>query len=168
MRVRLTKRGNREIAPEFAPDKKHLKTISNILKTTAGCLGGLTNAAASFNKLKSADVSCDGKLGGKGFVRDITDLRKAFFEACDKVSDIYDCLYDETKAPHWSSKPKEIEEEIEEIKEVKDDNGDQFEYLIDKVEKENNPVDVEEDKFNKDDDKDEKKKDKFKLEEHIG
>lgn len=170
MRVRITKRANREIG-DFAPNKKNLKVISKILRSTAVGLGLVNSAAAKFNQLKSAEISPDGKLGGKGFVREISEVRKAYFDVCDKLSDIYDCLYDECKAPHWNDKEieKEIEEEVEETKEFIN-NSENSEFLIDKVDKELHPEkyaeDEKEDEGEEDTESEKDKKEKF--EQHIG
>lgn len=164
MRVRLTKRAssNREIG-SFSPQKKNLKVISKILRSTAVGLGLVNSAASKFNQLKSAEISPDGKLGGKGFVREITAIRKAYFDVCDKLSDIYDCLYDECKAPHW--KDEEVIEKVDEVQEfVKEE--DQSEFLIDQINRKMHP-----DKYEEEDDDEEEKESSDqnkKLEPHIG
>lgn len=118
MRNRLTKKSSRNLK-NFSPNKKHLKILSKILRSTAVGLGVINSASSRFNKIKSVDVSPDGMLGGMGYSRKITELRKSFLEICDSLSDIYDCLYDECNAPHWN---EELKKEIEETKDIIEDD----------------------------------------------
>ena len=64
-------------------------------------MGHAISASNTFAKIKSADVSPDGSLGGKGYIQKIADMRRAYMNAVEALSALSDTLHDEIKAPHW-------------------------------------------------------------------
>ena len=54
-------------------------------------------------KLKAADISPDGSLGGKGYIAKIAEMRRAYMNCVEALSALSDTLYDEIRAPHWAA-----------------------------------------------------------------
>lgn len=96
---------------------KNLRDLAKILHLTAISLGNLHNATVRFSKIKSRNVSPDGKLGGHGYVKKIKDIRSGYNQATEVVSDILDTLHDECRANHWriDSKKTKMTEQIDEL-----------------------------------------------------
>jgi len=93
---------NRAIVPEFNYSPRNLKPLARILRATLAALGFTCSALTSFSKLKSATVSPDGNLGGKGYILKISDMRRQFINCLEALSSLSDTLYDEVNAPHWA------------------------------------------------------------------
>jgi hypothetical protein len=108
-------------------------------------LGHALAAYRHFSRLKSATVSPDGQLGGRGYVMGITDIRKKLYDACESLSAISDTLYDEISAPHWKPKLAQLSENdaedvqrfVEESQDVMADPEDEAEEEIKEIEEEN-------------------------------
>tara|TARA_B100000745_G_scaffold300398_1_gene254225 strand:+ start:8273 stop:8848 length:576 start_codon:yes stop_codon:yes gene_type:complete len=106
-----------------------LKKLTKILWHLSVCLGHLGTGTNLFTRVKSIHISPDGRLGGRGYDKAITDLRKELYDAIEKVSAAQDTLYDEISAPHWKPKIKDlskedqedVEEMIGDVKEIRDD-----------------------------------------------
>jgi len=90
----------REIG-EFQFRQSLLKPLSACLRSTLMAMGHALSASNTFAKIKSADVSPDGALGGKGYIQKIADIRRAYMNVVEALSAVSDTLYDEIKAPHW-------------------------------------------------------------------
>lgn len=101
-------------------DPENLKDLVEIFHLTASSLDHLYNAASNFSKLKSRDVSPDGKLGGKGYVKTIKEIRAGYHEAVEILSDLCDTLHDECLGDQWKvqAQPQEIKEMIDESEEL--------------------------------------------------
>lgn len=117
---------------EFEYDPKHLKPLSKVLWQLSCSLGHLISAHSSFTKMKATRISPDGKLGGKGYIQPITDIRTSMTECIESMSSIVDTLDDEVRGPHWTSDEgmseddqEEIEETIDEAEEVRE-NPEEF------------------------------------------
>lgn len=109
----------REIGEDFQFRPKYLKPLSLTLRATLMAMGHALSAQNTFAKVKSADVSPDGSLGGKGYIQKIADMRRAYMNVVEALSALSDTLYDELKAPHWHPEsvtggPRE-REEVQEI-----------------------------------------------------
>ena len=92
----------RKIQKDFNYSPKNMKPLAEVLRSSAAALGHLLSAQNKFTKIKSAKISPDGSLGGKGYIMKISDIRKQLFNAAEALSAISDTLYDEVNAPHWS------------------------------------------------------------------
>ena len=92
----------RKIPPDYNYNPKKRKALAKVLRATSAALGHSLSAYSTFTKIKSADVSPDGCLGGKGYVFKINEMRKAYMNAVEALSALSDSLYDEVQAPHWS------------------------------------------------------------------
>lgn len=93
---------NREIGEDFAFKVKYLKPLSITLRATLMAMGHAISAQNTFAKIKSADVSPDGNLGGKGYIQKVADMRRAYMNVVEALSALSDTLHDEIKAPHWN------------------------------------------------------------------
>jgi hypothetical protein len=92
---------------EFKFDAKNLKPLTAVLRAGLLSMGHALSAQAIFTRIKSAQVSPDGSLGGKGYIQKIPDMRRQLMNVCEALSSLTDTLYDEVKAPHWNPKTDE-------------------------------------------------------------
>ncbi len=109
----------RAIVPEFNYSPKNLKPIAKVLRATLAALGFTCSALTAFSKIKSATISPDGNLGGKGYILKISDIRRQYVNCLEALSSLSDTLYDEINAPHWALMSRqESPDEKEEMKEI--------------------------------------------------
>lgn len=92
----------REIGRDHNYSPKNVKNLARILRATLAALGYSLAAYNQFAKVKSAKVSPDGNLGGKGYIQKIVDMRKQYMNCVEALSAISDTLHDEVNGPHWS------------------------------------------------------------------
>jgi hypothetical protein len=112
----------REIGEEFVFRAKHLKPLAQTLRSSLMAMGHAITAYNAFTRIKSADVSPDGNLGGKGYIQKIADMRRQYMNVVEALSALSDTLYDELNAPHWhpaaeGGGPRERDE----VREIMDD-----------------------------------------------
>ncbi len=81
-----------------------LKPLAKMLWAMSVSLGHALTAYRQFTRLKSSAISPDGKLGGRGYVMDVRQIRQQLYAACEALSTISDTIHDEITGPHW--KPK--------------------------------------------------------------
>jgi hypothetical protein len=113
---------NREITPDYAFNAKNIKPLAECLWSTTVAMGHVLSAQAKFTRIKSATVSPDGSLGGRGYIQKIQDMRRAYMNAVESLSALSDTLYDEIRAPHWAAISRQSDPEFrEELKEIMDD-----------------------------------------------
>jgi len=93
----------REIINGFEFDPAKLKPLAKCLRATLMSLGHAQGAYHDFTKLKSAIISPDGNLGGKGYIQRITDMRRQYMNVSEALSALSDTIYDEINAPHWAA-----------------------------------------------------------------
>lgn len=85
-------------------------------------MGHTLSAHETFARIKSAQVSPDGSLGGKGYIQKIPDMRRQLMNCVEAMSSFTDTLYDEIKAPHWNPAVKEQgKRERDEVKDIMND-----------------------------------------------
>lgn len=122
----------REISADYKFDPINLRPLAQTLRATLMALGHATSAYNQFTKIKSARVSPDGSLGGRGYIQKIAEMRRAYMNCVEALSAISDTIYDEVNAPHWNpalagqdprerQKVQEIMEGVEEIREDPED-----------------------------------------------
>jgi len=119
----------RKISPDFAFNPRNTKPLARVMRSTNAALGHSMSAYAIFTKLKSADVSPDGSLGGKGYIQKIAEMRRAYMNVVEALSALSDTLYDEIRAPHWAAVSRqedpeerdEVEQIVEDAMEIKED-----------------------------------------------
>ena len=121
----------REIGSEYKYEPKHLKPLAETLRAALAALGHAMRAYTIFTKIKSATVSPDGSLGGKGYIQKIQDMRRQLMNAIEVLSSITDTLYDEAKAPHWNpalanedNGPREREEVVDILNDAEEIKSD--------------------------------------------
>ena len=135
----------RDIPKDHAYDAKALKPMAKALWASSVALGHCLTAYRQLSRLKSATVSPDGLLGGRGYVMPVQDMRKKLFAACEALSGISDTLFDEISAPHWKPKLAQLDENsaedverfVEESQEVMENPEEEAEEKMDAIEKEN-------------------------------
>jgi hypothetical protein len=126
---------------EFRP--KNIKPLAETLRATLLALGHALSAYTSFTRIKSAQVSPDGALGGKGYIQKIAEMRRAYMNACEALSALSDTLYDEIHAPHWDpayqaqdarerDKVQDIMQDVEELRRDPEAKAEEEEEKMDK------------------------------------
>ena len=132
----------REILESFEFKRGKLKPLAKTLRAGLAALGHAQSAYSTFVKIKSATVSPDGSLGGKGYIQKIAEMRRQMMNAIEALSSFTDTIYDEVNAPHWSPKAavhdprerekvKEILEDAEEIREDPEEWAEEEEANMD-------------------------------------
>lgn len=113
---------DRTLYPDYAFDPRKAKVLAKVLRATTAALGHSLAGYEQFSKLKSGDISPDGKLGGKGYIQKIPEMRRAYMNVVEALSALSDTLYDEVRAPHWTaiSRQKTPQEQAEVKKIVQD------------------------------------------------
>jgi len=119
----------RRIGPDYAFDPKKAKALAKVLRATTASMGHAMSAYGKFAKLKSADVSPDGSLGGKGYIQKIADMRRQYMNVVEALSALTDTIYDEVRAPHWAAVSRqedpeeryEVEQIVQDAEEIKED-----------------------------------------------
>lgn len=112
----------REIGEDFQFDAKNIKPLAIALRATLAAMGHALSAYDTFTRVKSARVSPDGALGGKGYIQKIADMRRQYMNAIEALSSISDTLHDEINAAHWNPALKEQSpREREEVKNLMTD-----------------------------------------------
>lgn len=138
----------RRITPDFAFDPKRTKSLARVLRATTAALGHSMSAYSIFTKIKSADISPDGSLGGKGYIQKIAEMRRAYMNCMEALSALSDTLYDEIRAPHWSAISRqqdpedreEVEQIVEDALEIKKDPEGWAEDQEEQMDEENEDV----------------------------
>lgn len=119
----------RDITGDYKFNPAHLKPLARTLKATLMALGHSLSAYNHFTKIKSARISPDGALGGKGYIQKIAEMRRQYMNCAEALSSLSDTLYDEINAPHWNpaieaQDPRErqqVQDIMEGVEEIKDD-----------------------------------------------
>lgn len=120
----------REIPEDADYDVSKLKHLKKILHNVNIAVGNLTGATKEFSLLKGPDISPDGMLGGKGYIKTVREIKEALATAVHTLADVGDTLVDELNNPKWGIKDKELEKiekekaEIDEQAEEVDENLD--------------------------------------------
>lgn len=115
----------RNIPKDHPYDPRSLKPMAKTLWATSVSLGHALTAYRHMARLKSATVSPDGMLGGRGYVMNVADMRKRLYDACESLSAITDTLHDEISAPHWQPRLAELDEnEAEDIERFVEESQD--------------------------------------------
>ena len=104
----------RSIPKEHPFDPKALKPMAKTLWACSVALGHALTAYRHFTRLKSATVSPDGRLGGRGYVMAMQEVRQKLYNCCEALSSVSDTLHDEISAPHWKPKLAMLDESDQE------------------------------------------------------
>jgi hypothetical protein len=120
----ITPPSKREIPEENQFNKEKSKSLSEVLNHCMIALENTSGAYGIFAKLNSVEISPDGKLGGRGYIQNIVDIRRQLTNIIEALSSISDTLFDEVHANHWKivEERKQVEREKEGIPEGQDQN----------------------------------------------
>lgn len=126
-------------------DPKALKPLARMLFSTSVALGHAVASYKEFTRLKSARISPDGMLGGRGYVLKVKDVRAKLQQACELLSAVTDTVHDEMNAPHWQpsleglgeNDAEDVTEFMDEAEEVLRDPESFGEKELDEIEKKN-------------------------------
>lgn len=100
----------RNIPQDHPFEPRALKPMAQALWAASVAHGHALTAYRHISRLKSATVSPDGMIGGRGYIMKMADMRKRLYEACESLSAITDTLHDEIAAPHWKPKLAQLDE----------------------------------------------------------
>lgn len=121
----------REMSSGFKFKPGNLKPLATSLRASLAALGHAMSAYQTFSKIKSARVSPDGALGGKGYIAKIADMRRQYMNVVEALSALTDTIYDEVNAPHWDPSIREqdprerekVQEIMNDAEEIREDPG---------------------------------------------
>lgn len=113
----------RRIPADFVFKKNAHKALAKTMRSSLSAMGHALSAYHTFTKIKSADVSPDGALGGRGYIQKVAHMRRAYMNVAEALSALSDTIYDEINAPHWQDAgvTKEIKAIVEEAEEIRED-----------------------------------------------
>jgi len=92
----------RDRSKSFEYDGGQLEPLAECLLSTTAAMAHAMRAYERFNNVRSSEVSPDGKLGGRGYIQNIKEMRKQFTNIVEALSSISDTIYDEIQAPYWA------------------------------------------------------------------
>lgn len=132
----------RNIPKDHEFEAKALKPLAQALWASTVALGHTLTAHRHLSRIKSATISPDGHLGGRGYVMKLADMRQKLYEASEALSAISDTIHDELNAPHWKPKLAQLDESdqedvsrfVEEARDVMDDPEADAEEESDEIE----------------------------------
>jgi len=124
---------NREGMNGFKFKEKGIKSIASTYKNLAQAFMFLIKANNTFASCKSSQISPDGKLGGKGYIIPIKDIRGSMSQLTNVLSELLDTFHDEVNSPYWKKTTVENYPSIQGLLEEAED-------LIDKAEEEEEEV----------------------------
>lgn len=135
----------RDIPKSFTYNPKELKPLARMLMAMSVSLGHALTAYREFTRLKSAGISPDGMLGGRGYVMKVPDVRAKLQQACELLSAVSDTIHDEVNAPHWQPRladlgandAEDVTEYIHESEKILKDPEKYSEKDLDEVEERN-------------------------------
>lgn len=115
----------RDIPSDFEFKETYLQPLSRVMWGLSVAMGHLVTSHSKFTKLKAVNISPDGKLGGKGYIQSIKDMRRDLSEAIETVSESIDTIHDEIRADHWKEGFSELsDEDREEVEETVEEAED--------------------------------------------
>lgn len=132
----------RNIPKDHEFQARALKPLSKALWASTVALGHALTAYRHLSRLKSATVSPDGLMGGRGYVMKLSEMRQKLYEASEALSSISDTIFDEINAPHWKPKlaqldagdKEDVERFIEEAQDVMENPEAEAEEEIKEIE----------------------------------
>lgn len=136
---------NRDIPPDHPFNPKALRPLSKSLWASSVALGHALTAYRFLSRLKSPEISPDGRMGGRGYVMEMQAMRQKLYDACEALSAISDTLHDEIHAPHWKPRlaqlddntKEDVERFIEESQNILANPEEDAEEEIEEIEKAN-------------------------------
>jgi hypothetical protein len=117
---------SRALPQNYEYNPKAKKPLAKVLWSVSVAMGHLVSAHSTFCKIKAVSISPDGKLGGKGYIQDIREMRKALTEGIETLSAVQDTLNDELRGAHWNADNLEISTQDEAAAEEMMSESDQI------------------------------------------
>ena len=113
----------RRVPADYVFKKRAQKELAKTMRSSLSAMGHALSAYHTFTKIKSAEMSPDGALGGRGYIQKVAHMRRAYMNVVEALSALSDTLYDEINAPHWGdiSSSKELKNIVEDAEEIRDD-----------------------------------------------
>jgi hypothetical protein len=135
----------RNIPKDHPFEPRALKPMAKGLWAASVSLGHALTALRYLSRIKSATVSPDGMLGGRGYVMQVPEMRKTLQSAIEGLSSITDTLHDEMAAPHWKpqlanldqNEAEDIENFVQRSRDILDDPEQEADDEATKIEEEN-------------------------------
>jgi hypothetical protein len=97
-------------APPY--DTEKVGVIINMAAYARLVLGTLSKGLDEINSVNSDAISPDGKLGGRGYVMAVREIKQKLIEMITGLSDIRDTFTDELKNPGWGLSKEQIDAAI--------------------------------------------------------
>ena len=105
----------REGLEGFAFKDKGIRSVATTYKQLAESFMLLTKANNMFSSCKSSEISPDGKLGGKGYILPIKDIRAMLNATLSAMSELIDTFHDEVNSPYWKKTTTEDNPIVKEL-----------------------------------------------------
>lgn len=118
---------SREGLEGFQFKDKGIRSIATTYKHLAEAFLLLSKASNIFSACKSSEISPDGKLGGKGYILPIKDIRVALTNIINSTSELIDTFHDEVNSPYWKKTTVEDNPIVKELLNEADTYLDQAE-----------------------------------------
>jgi len=122
----------REGVDNFKYKDNGVRQVAKTYKHLAQSFLNMTKAANIFTGLKASEISPDGKLGGKGYIQPIREIRTAMAECLNDMSELLDTFHDEVNSPYWKKTTLEDHPAVKEILQEADHIVDKVENMDDK------------------------------------
>lgn len=122
----------REGIANYSFKEKGIKSIAKTYKHLADSFYNMAKAVNTFASCKSSEISPDGKLGGKGYIQHIKEIRVGMAECLNTMSELIDTFHDEVNSPYWKKTTVEDHPAVKEILNDADSVIDQAEDLEEK------------------------------------
>lgn len=108
---------------------KGVRSVAKTYKNLAEAFLCMSKAVNSFTSCKSSEISPDGKLGGKGYIQPIKNIRSSMAECLNLMSELIDTFHDEVNSPYWKKTTIEENPVVLEILNLADKAIDEAEEL---------------------------------------
>lgn len=122
----------------FVPKKENLMALMRVEAKLDVCLKYLSQAMSEFYALKSVDITPDGRMGGRGFILEVPEIRARLYGSVENISGLIDTIYDEINGEHWKALNQQVDiqknldqMEQQDLNDVSDgvDEGGEFEKV---------------------------------------
>ena len=100
---------NRQYVTGFPLKEEGMQAVAATYKCLGEAFHNMVKANNIFAKIKSSQISPDGRLGGSGFIQSIKSIRASLSNTVNVVSELLDTFYDEINSPHWQKQTAEME-----------------------------------------------------------
>lgn len=91
------------------PDPKSKKILAKALWSLAMAFGHIHTGYRIFSKIRASNLSPDGLMGGRGYIKSIRDMRAKLSEAVEILSDVTDTIHDDLNGPQWEARAQDPE-----------------------------------------------------------